>query len=189
MQPRARRLTCGAMRARRRHDLSNPVLPTRSALGAELNAYDRDSFYNPMMPVQGYTDCALRPSRVCMCARFLIALFADASWPAARRPVHGPEGHAGRSRRGPVCEGQELSAHAFERSRRAPLRACSSNELTAVFCSQKSVLPLAALDAYTCITSSSAAGCAPPLPCATPRIRRTPHAPGSVPPQLRWRGC
>ena len=44
------------MRARRRHYLANPDLPKRFALNAELNAYDRASFYMPTMPVQGYTD-------------------------------------------------------------------------------------------------------------------------------------
>jgi N-ethylmaleimide reductase len=39
-----------------RHYLSNPDLPKRYALSAELNAYDRDTFYNPMFPIKGYTD-------------------------------------------------------------------------------------------------------------------------------------
>ncbi len=39
-----------------RHYLANPDLPKRYALGAELNAYDRDTFYNPMFPVKGYID-------------------------------------------------------------------------------------------------------------------------------------
>ena len=39
-----------------RHYLSNPDLPKRFALGAELNAYDRDTFYNPMAGDKGYTD-------------------------------------------------------------------------------------------------------------------------------------
>ena len=33
--------------------LANPDLPKRFALNAELNAYDRDAFYNPMMPIKG----------------------------------------------------------------------------------------------------------------------------------------
>ena len=39
-----------------RHYLANPDLPKRFALGAELNPYDRDTFYNPMAGDKGYTD-------------------------------------------------------------------------------------------------------------------------------------
>lgn len=37
--------------------LANPDLPKRFALGTELNAYDRDTFYIQDQVV-GYTDCA-----------------------------------------------------------------------------------------------------------------------------------
>ncbi len=39
-----------------RHYLANPDLPKRFALKAELNPYDRDTFYNPQAGDKGYTD-------------------------------------------------------------------------------------------------------------------------------------
>lgn len=39
-----------------RHYLANPDLPKRFALGAELNAYDRNTFYDPTAGDRGYTD-------------------------------------------------------------------------------------------------------------------------------------
>ena len=73
--------------------LSNPDLPKRYALNAELNAYDRDTFYNPAFPIKGYTDCAwlLRAFSRCVrqCADALAAPRCPAqtpSWARPRRP-------------------------------------------------------------------------------------------------------
>ena len=39
-----------------RHFLANPDMPKRFALGAPLNDYNRDLFYSPQHPIEGYSD-------------------------------------------------------------------------------------------------------------------------------------
>jgi N-ethylmaleimide reductase len=61
-----------------RHYLANPDLPKRFALKAELNAYDRDTFYNPMFPIKGcvtHHASRARIVRIVRIAFFLLTLF------------------------------------------------------------------------------------------------------------------
>jgi 2,4-dienoyl-CoA reductase-like NADH-dependent reductase (Old Yellow Enzyme family) len=93
----AHRLTCVflVVASDRRFYLANPDLPKRYAQNAELNAYDRDSFYNPMMPVQGYTDCACLPRPQCCACILRPTPAADAPACRAADPFLGQEATPG----------------------------------------------------------------------------------------------